>query len=289
MSRGISQSQRLSSRRLAPSLVVASALLLSSILLVIAYIIVGPAREPQRRSVVANTTMVDVLVAIQKIEVGTALEPSLFRKESRSTGATSPSAIRSFDEVKSTFATSFIPAGQVLLKEYLSAQQPLNQIQADIPDGFRAVSLAVDNTTSVEGWARPGAKVDVLLTSQVNSRAAITVVIQNAQVLSAGRSTRQNPQDDKGDGVSTVTLMVSVDEAAKLKLADSSGRLSLALRGDEDTIESVANSTVLLDSLVAADGPRAPAPIPSEGRVKVEGKVFLIVNGKLVPEESVTR
>jgi pilus assembly protein CpaB len=288
MSRGISQSQRLSSRRLAPSLVVASALLLSSILLVLVYIVAGPVREPQRKLVVSNATMVDVLVATHKIEVGTPLEPSLFRKESRSAGAIASSAIRSFDEIKSTFATSFVPEGQVLVKEYLSAQQPLNEIQADIPDGYRAVSLAVDNTTSVEGWARPGAKVDVVLTSLVNSRAAITVVIQNAKVLSAGRSTRQSPQGDKEEGASTVTLMVSVDEAAKLKLADSAGKLSLALRGDEDTIESVASSTVLLDSLVAADGPRAPAPIPSEGRVKVEGKVFLIVNGKLVPEESVT-
>jgi pilus assembly protein CpaB len=213
----------------------------------------------------------------------------MFRKESKLATALAPSALKSFDDIRGGYAASYMPAGQPVVSDYVTLKQPVNQIQANIPDGYRAVALAVDNTTSVEGWARPGAKVDVMLAAAVNGQAALSVIIQNAKVLSAGRSTGNPPAGEKALPVSTVTIMVTVDEAAKLQLASSSGVLSLALRGDEDTIESEANTTVLVDSLLAVEGPKGPAPITSEGRVVVDGKVFLIIGGKLVPEEVANR
>jgi Flp pilus assembly protein CpaB len=83
--------------------------------------------------------------------------------------------------------------------------------------------------------------------------------------------------------------MVTIDEAARLQLASSSGVLSLALRGDEDTIESASNATVLVDTLLASEGPKGPAPVTAEGKVAVDGKVFLMIDGKLVPEETASR
>jgi Flp pilus assembly protein CpaB len=149
--------------------------------------------------------------------------------------------------------------------------------------------LGVDNTTSVEGWARAGAKVDVMLASSINGRPALSMIIQNAKVLSAGRVTSGQNTAENQQVASTVTIMVTIDEAAKLQLASSAGVLSLSLRGDDDTIESAANTSVLIDSLLAVEGPKGPAPVTSEGRVTVEGKVFLIVNGKLVPESEAAR
>ncbi len=292
MVRGLAGSKQLPKGGLSPIVLLLSGLLLLCVLTLVGYAFIVVDRPqtvntPSSASIASE--LIDVLVPIEKIEVGTALEPSMFRKESRLATSLAPNTLKSFEDIRAGYAASYMPAGQPIVSEYVTLKQPVNQIQANIPDGYRAVALSVDNTTSVEGWARPGAKVDVMLAAAVNGQAALSVIIQNAKVLSAGRSTGNQPSGEKNPAASTVTIMVTIDEAAKLQLASSSGVLSLALRGDEDTIESEANTTVLVDSLLAVEGPKGPAPITSEGRVVVEGKVFLIINGKLVPEEMANR
>jgi Flp pilus assembly protein CpaB len=145
--------------------------------------------------------------------------------------------------------------------------------------------MAVDETTSVEGWARSGAKVDVVLISTVNGRGTATIIVQNAKVLSGGGPQKEKSGSQAQAVSGTVTLMVTVEEAAKIQLASSTGILSLTLRGDEDTIESINNASISIDSILAGEqGPSKPAEIPSEGKIKIDGREFLIVRGKLVPQ-----
>jgi Flp pilus assembly protein CpaB len=81
--------------------------------------------------------------------------------------------------------------------------------------------------------------------------------------------------------------MVTGDDAAKIQLAAKSGTLSLALRGDEDTVESPQNSTIIIDSVLGI-GPKSPTQeVQSEGKVIVGGKEYLIVGGKLLSPEEV--
>jgi len=232
---------------------------------------------------VSEFDLVDVLVPVDRIEPGTALEPILFRKESRPALAVSSSRIKDFEQLKGTFAASFIAAGQPLLAEYVTLRKPVNQTQASISEGYRAVTMAVDETTSVEGWARAGAKVDVLMISPVNGRNTATIVVQNAKVLAGGGSDEDDPKN-KERIAGTVTLMVTLEDAAKIQLASSTGSLSLVLRGDEDTIVSPENSTVAIDSIFTGEQGPQVADIPSEGKVKIDGREFLIFNGKLVPQ-----
>ncbi len=239
----------------------------------------GTESPPAPVPVVAE--LAEVLTSVRQIEAGTALDSTMFRKESVPVTQLVPNPISSFDEIKGAYAASYIAGRQVLSADFVTLKPPVNQIQANIPEGYRAVSISVDATTSVEGWARTGAKVDVLLAANVNSKPAITVIIQNAKVLSAGRSTSS---DASGPPASTVTIMVTTEEAAKLQLASSSGILSLALRGDDDPVESADSRTVLLDSILGVGPVQTPQAIPSEGTVKVDGKNFIIVNGKLVPQ-----
>jgi Flp pilus assembly protein CpaB len=89
-------------------------------------------------------------------------------------------------------------------------------------------------------------------------------------------------------GSSTVTLMVTTEEAAKLQLASSSGALSLALRGDDDPVETSGVNTVTIDAVLGVLPAQTAAPVPSEGKVTVDGKKFLIINGKLVPDSALT-
>ena len=226
--------------------------------------------------------LVDCLVATDKIEPGTPLDPSRFKKETRPVISGGAAVVTSFEKLRGAYAASFIAAGQPLLTDYMTTKAPVNEIQANIPEGFRAVSVSVDDVSNVEGWVRAGAKVDVMLASQVSNKPVITLLAQNAKVLSTGKVGGRG----KGGGSTTITIMVTVDEATKIQLASSTGVMSLALRGDEDTVESADNQTVTLDAVFGLATPQAFSGPSREGRITFGGRNYLIIGGKLVPEES---
>ena len=232
--------------------------------------------------------LIDCLVAIEKIEPGTPLDPSRFKKETRPVVSAGTNVITSFDKLRGAYAASFIAAGQPLLMDYMTTKAPVNEIQANIPEGFRAVAVAVDDISNVEGWVRAGAKVDVMLASEISGKPVITLLAQNAKVLSTGKvGPGKNSKGSSSGGATTITIMVTVDEATKIQLASSSGIMSLSLRGDEDTVESADNQTVTLDTVFGLATPHAHSGPPREGRITFGGRNYLIVGGKLVPEESV--
>jgi pilus assembly protein CpaB len=232
--------------------------------------------------------LIDCLVATEKIEPGTPLDPSRFKKETRPVVSAGTNVITSFDKLRGAYAASFIAAGQPLLMDYMTTKAPVNEIQANIPEGFRAVAVAVDDISNVEGWVRAGAKVDVMLASEISGKPVITLLAQNAKVLSTGNvGPGKNLKGSSSGGATTITIMVTVDEATKIQLAASSGIMSLSLRGDEDTVESPDNQTVTLDTVFGLATPHAHSGPPREGRITFGGRNYLIVGGKLVPEESV--
>jgi pilus assembly protein CpaB len=61
-----------------------------------------------------------------------------------------------------------------------------------------------------------------------------TTVLQNVQVLAAGQKLQKNEQGEPQQ-VTVITLMVNPDDAQKLILASSEGRIQLALRNPLDT------------------------------------------------------
>lgn len=232
--------------------------------------------------------MIEVLVPMQEIEAGQPLEPALFRKEARPQISVSGRAVRDFEEIKGHYSRSLIVAGQPLYRDFITNIRPTNAITANIPEGYRAVTISVDARSSVEGWARPGAKVDVVWASKIRGQPAVTVIVQNARVLSAERQIDAKSQP--GMPVpSTVTLLVSAADAAKIQLASTTGSLSLNLRGDNDGGKGTAAGSITLPELFGgASNPQGPQQ--PEGVVRMRGpdgslQEFLLRDGKLVPAD----
>jgi pilus assembly protein CpaB len=107
-----------------------------------------------------------------------------------------------------------------------------------IPPGLRAVSVRVNEVIGVAGYVLPGTRVDVVATvSPTGSSADMTskVVLTNVQVLAAGtKIDRDGENRDKPIAVSVVTLLVNPDEAERLTLASTEGKIQLALRNPLD-------------------------------------------------------
>jgi pilus assembly protein CpaB len=105
-----------------------------------------------------------------------------------------------------------------------------------IPAGLRAVSVRVNEVIGVAGYVVPGTRVDVVATvnpggtqGQITSK----VILTDVQVLAAGTKI-ETSERDKPMPVSVVTLLVNPDEAERLTLASSEGKIQLALRNPLD-------------------------------------------------------
>jgi pilus assembly protein CpaB len=89
----------------------------------------------------------------------------------------------------------------------------------------------------VAGYVLPGTYVDVLATaSPTNDPKDMTtkVVLANVPVLTAGTRMEQDQKDGKPVQVTVVTLSVTPEQAERLALASTEGKVQLALRNPLD-------------------------------------------------------
>jgi pilus assembly protein CpaB len=129
-----------------------------------------------------------------------------------------------------------IRRGEFVLADQLAGENGGAGLPALIASGMRAVAVRVNDVTSVNGFAVPGARVDVLATGNVTGAeepSAITL-LQNVAVLASGqkieRSATGEPQN-----ATVVTLLVPLEDAEKLALATQEAHIQLVLRNPLDT------------------------------------------------------
>jgi pilus assembly protein CpaB len=163
-----------------------------------------------------------------------------------------------------------IKLNEPLLSGKLALKEAGGGLPIIIPAGMRAMSVKVDQVIGVAGFTLPGTRVDVLVTlDQIAGvpDAMTQIVLQNVIVLTAGQVIER-----AGDGepvtVPVVTLLVGPEEAEKLTMATSKGRIQLALRNtlDLDTVNTpgVRPSGLLRQQQVVRSGPSVPAAISVE-------------------------
>ena len=138
-----------------------------------------------------------------------------------------------------------------------------------IPPGFRAVSVKIDEVTGVAYQLQPGSWVDVIVVMDVDSgnrrrgRETIAeVILQHIQVAAIGRATT-NPEGSSGPvkPAKSATLLVAEADVPKLHLAATRGKITLSMRGSDDTKSAkpvVARSSELFQGLYKPE----PAPSP---------------------------
>lgn len=263
-----------------------------AVLLIVAVVVLvgGKKEEVKKPAVLVQNQnsepavkMVDVLIPAQTIEAGTQLDSSMFRKEVRPQVGVSARIVRDFEEIQGQFAKSLILSGQPLHRDYLTSTKPISSVSPNIPDGYRAVAISVNSTSAVEGWAQPGSKVDVSWGSSVNGKPSISVIVQNAKILSAQKNTA--PNSEPGAPVpTTVTLLVSAMDAQKIQLAQTTGTLNLQLRGDPDTGRvNIGDNTITTEALLNSG--KDDFENDCQGQVVMGGKPYCLTSsGALKPK-----
>ena len=122
-----------------------------------------------------------------------------------------------------------VAANELILDSKLAAKESGAGLPATIPEGMRALSVAVNDVVGVAGFVMPGTMVDVLVTGKIGggnkgSEDSITrTILENVRVLAAGQKIEQD-REGKPQTVPVITLLVSPEDAAKLAMASTRGK-----------------------------------------------------------------
>lgn len=176
----------------------------------------------------------------------------------------------SFEKIDDTLlgrvATTRIAPREPITETRLAPVGSAGGLSSVIPEGYRAMTVKVDDVVGVSGFIMPGTLVDVVVVIQppeVSSQKEMVskIVLQNIKVLASGQNIDKPKNEKETERVRAVTLQVTPEQAEKLALASSEGRLQLVMRNSIDQGDEVtpgANKSSLLS------GERA-LPVPEPG------------------------
>jgi len=227
-----------------------------------------PAALPQSPSPAGITSApktVAILIARRRIEAGMQMDASMFDVQEMSPSYVPESAVLAVDRplLQGKFARELINTGFPVSKELVSDRPIADDVL--IPPGFRAISIPIDEVSSVSYQIQPNKRVDVLLSFTYKGEPAVVPVVETAKILSIG-STPGQPNG--GAGARTATLLVTADDALKIELAKQYGKLGLVRAGDEEMPKTVTQPNPLTGKGLFEPGSAEPAPQPHvDGRM----------------------
>jgi len=227
----------------------------------------------QESEVAAKTRPISVVVATQEIPARTVIEPGMVRETTSPVAALPPNCASSTQEVVGRVAITALAVDEPVQRAATVPQAASLGLAYAVPEGMRAVTVALDSIIGVAGFLKAGDHVDVVATFDMDrmSNAAVTkTVLQDVELLAIGPEVRPEDADTPSGKKAArpkeqpnATLAVKPADAEKLILAESTGKLRLTLRrAGEDLKVSLAG--VRSDALVGARPARPEArPVAS--------------------------
>jgi pilus assembly protein CpaB len=194
--------------------------------------------QQQRPTQTVSIPTRQVVVAAADLDVGAELRKEDIRIIDWPANAVPANAISDPKDVIGRGIVLPVIQNEPILPNKLSQEGSGGGLPPAIPPGLRAVSVRVNEVIGVAGYVLPGTHVDVVATvSPTGAATDMTskVVLTNVQVLAAGtKIERDGENKDKPMPVSVVTLLVNPEEAERLTLASTEGKIQLALRNPLD-------------------------------------------------------
>jgi pilus assembly protein CpaB len=178
-----------------------------------------------------------VVVAAADISLGSELRKEDLTVVNFPAGQAPEGAFPRVTDVVGRGVISPLVKNEVVIPAKLASKEAGSGLPPVIPEGMRALSVRVNEVIGVAGYVLPGSRVDVLATANpTNQQPDITtkLILSNVQVVTAGTRIEQDQEKGKPMQVTVVTLLVYPDQAERLALASTEGKIQLALRNPLD-------------------------------------------------------
>ncbi len=245
---------------------------------------------------------ITVLVAREDIKEMETLVESMVEPKVVPTNFVEPSAIRFNKKVKEdeadfqeevkkligNVALVSIKKGEQLAWNKITEASIKTGLAPQVAPGKRAMSVLVDEISSVSKLLKPGDRVDLISVIDVGSNAGgrenkiAKTLLQDVVILAVGRNVTNNlarkvdfdPQNGKTrvkslvdfDGYSSITIEVDPNQAQLLAaiMAGNGNRLMFTLRNNDDVDRTALAPARATDAL--NEGVRLPASLPAGGK-----------------------
>ncbi|MDD5465662.1 MAG: Flp pilus assembly protein CpaB [Candidatus Omnitrophica bacterium] len=234
-------------------------------------------RQQEQRALAAKpkVTMGVVLVAKREIPVQTPITAEDLTFKQVPVEYIQPGAVTSLEQVIGQIASGPIGAEEQILSTKLLPPGNVGKTLSEItPEGKRAVTVSVDNLSSIAGLLKPGDYVDIFALIALPKKATpqakeepgprLISLFQGIQVLAMGNelviSKNKTKESSTAAAAQTVTFALTPQEAALLSFVQEHGKIKLALRSSQDTkVEAVAPADwdALLNYLSTSQGEKA--------------------------------
>ena len=178
-----------------------------------------------------------VVVAATDLDIGAELRREDIRIIDWPANAVPAAAISDPKDVIGRGIVLPLIENEPILPMKLASKEAGSGLPPAIPPGLRAVSVRVNEVIGVAGYVLPGTRVDVVATVSPSGQSVdmtSKVILTNVQVLAAGTKIERDTDRNKPMPVSVVTLLVDPEEAERLTLASTEGKIQLALRNPLD-------------------------------------------------------
>ncbi len=226
-----------------------------------------------RAKLTPDDEKIQVVVANRDLAKGTviAADPENFAVRAIPRDFVHTDAITAADlpQVEGKKLVENLAAGKALLRSFIDEDFP-RDFSDTIPLRRRAMTVQVDEVNAVNGFIRPGNRIDILVTLPAgvagdSSTDAVMPVLENVEVLATGRDSAREYEEKMmliQGGVmnaapvtnySSITINVTPEEAALVETAQDKGDLLALLRNRKDTSGSGFTDVVPGDLLSNAD------------------------------------
>jgi pilus assembly protein CpaB len=218
----------------------------------------------------------NVVVAKSEIPLGARITEEQLALAPIPNGSAPEGAFRTLQEAVGRVAITPIGVREPITNRKLAPEGTGAGLQAVIPEGYRALTVKVDDVVGVSGFVMPGSFVDVVAVIVPIAQSAAAqqgpiskIVLQNIKVLASGANLDLPENQREPSAVRAVTLQVTPEQAEKLVLAANESKLQLVMRhfGDqEDSQTTGVNKATLL----GGESVRPQPSIPSDKSAEVK-------------------
>jgi pilus assembly protein CpaB len=234
----------------------------------------------------------DIVVATADIPIGSKILDNQVKIASFPKESIPPGSIADIKTVPGRIAIRPIAAGDPITEQKLMPKEGAagsGIMTYLVPDGHRAVTVAVNEVAGVAGFLTPADRVDVVVTTlPPGSKDKLSkIVLQNVPILAIGQITQM--KEGKPVVVPTVTLDLTPEDSEKLVLAGAEGQLQMLLRNITDTAKVESKGATIRKVLGETERPAprvvvhrvtrtvvrrsaAPAPPPTYSVEIIKGK-----------------
>ena len=214
-----------------------------------------------KKQTITQSQGVAIIAAATDIPIGSKLDASNVKLATWPKEALAAGYLTDTKTINGRVAVRPMSAGDIITEAKL---MPLNGATNGgimtyiVPQGHRAVTVAVNEVAGVAGFITPNSRVDIVLTTPRPGAAdkednISKIILQNVPVLASGQVTEQ--KEGKPVIVPTVTLDLLPEDAEKLIVGAKKGALQLLLRNVIDVAAIDTKGATISKALNGAESP----------------------------------